>query len=235
MQPVYREGNVTAVCPDCNAITSFDRKSANAEHGTIRVFRSHSFQGKGYSHYLYVLMKCGGCGRGGLAQVHDNGKQLEGALGEFSPVGIEYVKIPNDVPVGIQNEFREGEICAAYGAYRSASAMMRSVLEKALKDSGYASGNLYNKIEQAAQDGMITDVRRKRAQDEIRTLGNDILHDDWKEVNIEDFEVAHHYAQRILEDLYDDRSQIVVKLTSLRRLPLTAPATAPVASAPTKP
>ncbi|MGD0459429.1 MAG: DUF4145 domain-containing protein [Terriglobia bacterium] len=235
MAPIYREGNVTAVCPDCKAITSFDHKGQNAEHGTILVNRNHSFQGKGYNRYIYVLMKCGGCGRGGLAQIHDNGRQLEGTLGEFLPVGIEYIKIPNDVPLGIQNEFREGELCAAYSAYRSASAMMRSVLEKALKDSGYTSGKLYNKIEQAAQDGIITDARRQRAQDEIRTLGNDILHDEWKEVKIEDFELAHHYAQRILEDLYDDRPRIVAKLTSLKRLPPVASATATVTSAPTKP
>jgi hypothetical protein len=34
------------------------------------------------------------------------------------------------------------------------------------------------------------------------------LHDDWREVLQTEFEEAHKYTQRILEDLYDERSTV---------------------------
>jgi hypothetical protein len=223
MAPAYRNGNVSAICPDCKAIAVFDHKSPRGEYGTVLVDRSHSFNGRNYHRFVYVLMRCGGCGRGGLAQIHDLGRQIEGTLGEFFPVSIESAKLPEAVPGGIVNEFREGELCAAHGAYRPASALMRSVLEKALKDSGYTAGQLYHKVEEAAKDAIITDSRRQRAQDEIKSLGNDILHDEWIVVTEADYELSHHYAHRILEDLYDDRRRIVARLRALGRLPTTPP------------
>jgi len=42
----------------------------------------------------------------------------------------------------------------------------------------------------------------------LSTYGNDILHDEWKEVTEEDFAIAYHYCQRIIEDFYDDRSTV---------------------------
>jgi hypothetical protein len=175
-------------------------------------------------------MRCGGCGRGGLAQIHDNGRQVDGALGEFFPVSIEHAKLPQAVPAAIVNEFREGELCAAHGAYRAASALMRSVLEKALKDSGYISGQLYHKIKASAADAIIADSRRQRAQDEIKSLGNDILHDEWMTVTEQDYELSHHYAQRILEDLYDDRPRIICRLRALGRLVAAPPPGGPRAT-----
>ena len=65
---------------------------------------------------------------------------------------------------------------------------------------------------------MITAARSKRAHDEIRVLGNDILHDDWREVTEDEFELAHHYAQRIFEDLYDDRPSVQALLIGKGRL-----------------
>jgi hypothetical protein len=53
----------------------------------------------------------------------------------------------------------------------------------------------------------------------VRVLGNDVLHDEWREVTPEDAEKAHHYVQRILEDFYDDRSTVESELRSKNRLP----------------
>lgn len=230
MPTAYRNGNVSAMCPDCRAVAVFDHRSFQGEYGTVLVDRPHFFSGRSYSRYVYVLMRCGGCGRGGLAQVHDDGRQVDGTLGEFFPVSVEHARLPDAVPAGVVNEFRESELCAAHGAYRAASALMRSVLEKALKDSGYVSGQLYHKIEAAAKDAIITDSRRQRAQDEIKSLGNDILHDEWMTVTEQDFELSHRYAQRILEDLYDDRPRIVARLQALGRLAVTTPGGSPSAS-----
>lgn len=171
-----------------------------------------------FSRVLYMAMRCGGCGRGGLAVVHDNGQVHDGLLEDFFPACVGNAKIPDDVPQDIQKEYREGETCAAYGAYRAGSALMRSVLEKVLKASGYTKGNLKEKIIAIATDGLITENRRDRAH-ENRELGNDVLHDDWRLVTPDEFEAAHHYTQRILEDLYDDRPSVEAKLKSLKRIP----------------
>jgi len=86
--------------------------------------------------------------------------------------------------------------------------MLRSVLEKVLTQNGYTEKRLVDKIDAANKDGIITDSRTQKAHNEIRVLGNDILHDEWKEVSEEDFSVAYHYCQRIIEDFYDDRDTI---------------------------
>jgi len=78
-------------------------------------------------------------------------------------------------------------------------------LEKTLKTNGYVKGNdpalkdLQERIDAAAADGAITDARRKRAHDEIRSLGNDVLHDDWRVVDDSEVEESHRYMQRSLK------------------------------------
>ncbi len=120
-------------------------------------------------------------------------------------------------------EFREAELCAASGAWRGASALLRSTLEKVLKANGYVKGSLESKIDEAAADGVITDARRKRAHDDIRVLGNDVLHDEWRQVKEEEVTAAHQYAQRILEDFYDDRASVEAILVAKKRIQAPAP------------
>jgi hypothetical protein len=54
----------------------------------------------------------------------------------FLPQAIDRAELPDKVPADIVSEFRESELDAAHGAYRSGSAMLRSVLEKTLKKNG---------------------------------------------------------------------------------------------------
>jgi hypothetical protein len=86
--------------------------------------------------------------------------------------------------------------------------MFRSVLEKILKTDGYTKGNLRDKIDAAADDGVITQARKQKAHDEVRVLGNDVLHDEWREVSEAEVALAQHYMQRICEDFYDDRPEV---------------------------
>lgn len=67
---------------------------------------------------------------------------------------------------------------------------------------------MQQKIDQAADDGVITAARKQKAHDDIRVLGNEVVHDEWRVVTEEEVESALHYAQRILEDLYDDRTSV---------------------------
>lgn len=90
--------------------------------------------------------------------------------------------------------------------------MFRSVLDKTLRANGYKLKKgtpLEQQIDLAAEDGVITASRRKRAHDEIRTLGNDVLHDEWRKVSTEEVKTAKDYAARLLHDFYDDRETVL--------------------------
>ncbi len=86
---------------------------------------------------------------------------------------------------------------------------------------------MQKRIDAAAADGVITAARQRKAHDDIRALGNDVLHDDWREVEADEVEDAHRYMQRILEDLYDDRATVEGILRAKGKLPPAARPAAP--------
>lgn len=45
-----------------------------------------------------------------------------------------------------------------------------------------------------------------------------MLHEEWREVTEDEFDQAHHYAQRILEDFYDDRPSVEALLIEKGRI-----------------
>jgi len=204
----YKNGLIKCICPDCNAIANFDYKDSSREFGYVSISRQHQYNGQNFSRIVYNLLSCTGCGRGGVAKIHCNNNTQEGEVEDFYPVGIDKAKVPNNTPNEILAELNEAELCASVQAWRAGSAMLRSVLEKVLTQNGYAEKRLIDKIDAANIDVIITDSRTKKAHNEIRVLGNDILHDEWKEVKEEGFSVAYHYCQRIIEDFYDDRRTV---------------------------
>ena len=141
---------------------NFEFRDSSHEFGHVIVEKSHTFENRGYRRTVYLLMRCAGCHRGGLAKIHDNGSVEEGVLEQFYPNNIEHAKMPQNVPVDIASEFREAEICMSTNAWRGASALLRSTLEKTLKKNGYQTGSLFEKINQAASDGVITESRKKK-------------------------------------------------------------------------
>jgi hypothetical protein len=165
-----------------------------------------------------------------LATVPDNGSRKSAVLESFFPFSIDSAPLPVAVPTDVKSEFREAELCASFGANRAASALFRSVLEKTLKANGYTKESdpslrdLQKRIDAAAADGVITDARRKKAHEDIRSLGNDVLHDDWREVTDDEVENCRRYSQRILEDLYDDRATVQKLLIEKKRIPAAEPA-----------
>jgi hypothetical protein len=140
----------------------------------------------------------------------------------FLPEARERFQLPDSVPDGIQREFREAEICMEHGCTRAAAAMFRSVLDKTLRANGYRTKRerLETQIDEAAKDGVITQARKRRAHEDIRVLGNDVLHDEWHDISENDVEPAHRYTQRILEDLYDDRESVLNLLRQAGRVPI---------------
>ena len=214
MEAIFRNNMVITRCPDCGGATSNYLFT-----GTVHaVGPPHEYKEKNYSRTVYALARCAGCDRGGLAKIHDQGNMPEGVMEWFYPTATTKAAIPKDVPSGIEAEYREAELCASVGAWRAASGLLRSTLEKTLKENGYKKGNLKDKIDDASKEGIITESRRKRAHEDIRVLGNDVLHDEWREVDPEEVSTAHHYIQRILEDFYDDRASVETVLLARRRI-----------------
>lgn len=143
-------------------------------------------------------------------------------LHDFHQEVSEILALPPSTPLGIEAEFREAEKCLSNTCYRAAAGMFRSVLDKTLRANGYklkGGTNLQQQIDMAANDGIITAARQRRAHDEVRVLGNDVLHDEWREIPPGDVEAAHHYVQRILEDFYDDRPSTLAVLRAKGRVP----------------
>jgi len=208
MQPEYVSGNVRARCPDCGGVvTTFEYRKDGRELGAVVVERVHRFADVVFSDVVYRLLKCAGCGRGGLAKLHAGGGTPV-TLEWFFPTSPERAKLPERVPPEIVAEVREAEDCMGIGANRAASALLRSALEKTLMANGYEKGSLRDRIDEACGDGVITAARKQRAHDEIRVLGNDVLHEEWREIPDEDVTSSHHYVQRVLEDFYDDRPSV---------------------------
>jgi hypothetical protein len=211
---------VLAFCPLCRADTSFEPRQTAAP-----ISGQYWYKNQPYSRLLNVFSQCARCGRGGLAVVLDEGNSATAVLESFYPISIETLPVPDDVPADILKEFREAERCLSFGANRAASALFRSVLEKILKANGYTETkdasltNLKKRIDAAATDGAITAARKQQAHDDIRTLGNDVLHEDWREVTDDEVEDTHRYTQRILEDLYDHRPSVEKVLKQKGRLP----------------
>ena len=220
MDPSYINGNVRARCPDCGgSVTTFECRDASREFGSVIIDSPlHKFEGRTFDRILFILTRCAGCGRGGLAKIHDTGGVRDGVLECFFPTSIERLPIPENVPREIAAEFYEAEACASLGTRRAASALLRSTLEKTLKANGYQDRTLMSNIDAAADDGIITDARRKRAHEDVRVLGNDVLHEEWREVDESEVAAAHHYVQRILEDFYDDRESVEAILVAKQRI-----------------
>jgi len=208
MVPTANGYSVRAPCPDCGgALSNWDYSDARGEFGFVLVQAPHTFANSPYARVHYRMLRCAGCGRAGLAKFHDNGG-LPASLEWFFPRSLQTAALPTGVPESIVREYREAELCASADAWRGASALLRSVLEKTLKANGYVAGSLENKIDEAAADGVITKARSQKAHEDIRVLGNEVVHDEWRLVEQGEVVSALHYAQRVLEDLYDDRSTV---------------------------
>src|SRR5690242_16358064 len=138
MQPRFAQGNVIAHCPDCDSVTTFEEKDGQYGWGNILKDGVHTFQDREYRQIQYVLLRCAACGRGGLACLHvGGGRPAEVVVEAFYPAAPVRASLPAATPDGVVHEFREAELCASVGAWRAASGLLRSTLEKALRSNGY--------------------------------------------------------------------------------------------------
>jgi Domain of unknown function (DUF4145) len=224
-----KQGTIIAHCPRCNGSRStFEWRRNGNDLGAIleKVDTSSGPSSSRQCVYrTYRLFQCGGCGGGALGLVRFGpGSTYPSSysfLEWFIPEVKERMPVPKDTPSDLTAEFREAEKCLENQCYRAAAGLFRSVLDKTLLANGYKPKreNLKAQIDAAANDGVIAEARRTRAHQDIRVLGNDVLHDKWREIKEEDVELAHRYSQRILEDFYDDRESVLSQLRKKGRVP----------------
>lgn len=213
--------NVRAMCPDCEAVSAFVVRCVGGEPVGLRKL-IHSGDAADVSH-AYYLARCSGCNRGALAVYRVLENKLAGGefdqhiLLEFYPNVGDRAPLPEDVPDDLAKEYREAETCASQRAYRAACAMLRSTLEKTLRKNGYKHKDqgkdrgvhLPIRLEWALQDDLITRADFERVKADVKNLADDILHgEDRTEVSADEYDKAHLYVQRILEDFYTDRPRV---------------------------
>lgn len=245
MASVNNMGNIQARCYGCKgALTGYGWRAGDGapQYGAVaHAVRLPEPRGVGKRDMVreYRLYRCAGCGGGAMAVLiappgvgfPSDATKLEAFYAEAPST----MPIPDEVPIGIAREFREAEACLGEGHQRAAAGLFRSVLDKTMRANGYKvkpGTTLEQMIDMAADDGVITVARKLRAHQDIRVLGNDVLHDEWQAIDKESVEEAHHYAQRILEDLYDDRDTVLKLLWKAGRLPAEGPEPPETAPAP---
>jgi hypothetical protein len=215
---------VQGACGHCAAFVTFENK------GTIQAsYPASAATGQQQILDIWFLLGCPGCQRASLALVINSGRNQNGPeteVSEFYPRVGPKASLPDGVPEEIEEELREAETCIAAGAPRGAAALLRSTLEKALNEDGYTETTLKKrglkaKIYAAAEDGVLTQPRKVRAEAIVKSLGDEVLHNDWRELSDKEVADAHHYVQRILEDLYDDRETVkgILKTAMKKRNP----------------
>lgn len=227
MATLTESGTIIAYCssPNCQGSkTTYEFDSQGSPFGVVAYFEPdyRALTADAGESTEYRLFRCAACGRCAIGAITFRGKSYPGTSGKllwFYPESLQRLALPEATPEGIQREFREAEDCIAHGCFRAAAGLFRSVLDKVLRADGYKTeGSLAAQINAAAGDGVITQSRKRRAHEDVRVLGNDVLHDEWYEITHEDVEPAHQYMQRILEDLYDDRESVVALLKLSGRL-----------------
>lgn len=99
MKPVFINGNVRANCPTCGgAVTTYEALAQGHGLGFLILDGGHQYNNGAYGRTIYQLMRCAGCGRGGLAEIHANAEVAKGALGRFFPRTVDKLPIPAAVP-----------------------------------------------------------------------------------------------------------------------------------------
>jgi DNA-directed RNA polymerase subunit RPC12/RpoP len=186
-------------CPHCNianpnitATVQFEAQGANG--GYVRIWKG------------YVCQSCGGAI---LASMRKGGDDI--ALQFFPETKIVEECIPERARAFL-NQALETLQSPAGSIMLSASS-----IDAMLKDKGYKEGNLYNRIEDAAKNHLITDDMSTWAH-QIRLEANDQRHAD-ENVNLptqEDAKRIVEFALALAEILYVLPNKVIKGIESTR-------------------
>ena len=188
-------------CPHCQTAAVF-----------IQITNVHVEQVDSYLQRLAVGMQCQGCLEYILAIALKNASPAQRVNLRYVahyPLGKPDDSVDSNVPRDIAADFAEALRCEWVGSYKAAVAMCRRSVEAACKDLGAKGKDLYQKIENLAEAGIITDFMRRMAH-QVRLTANRKLHDKAKaakEVADEEFEADD------LEQMKEKDATAMIKFT----------------------
>src|SRR5665647_356781 len=120
-------------------------------------------------------------------------------------VGREYP----DVPERIAAAASEAHACQSISAHRAAVMLARAVIEATAKAKQITNGNLYNKIEEMHEQGILSELVRDQAH-EVRFLGNDMAHGDFVEpVSTEEADEILELMAEVLHAVFEMPAQLL--------------------------
>lgn len=220
MATINQLGVISARCPGCKgALTNFEWGSGGGQFGTAFGL-DPTTEGLPPSTALeHRWYRCVGCQRGAIAAIAYTPGLGFGAspkiVVSFYPEAKERLPLPTSAPRGASAEYAEAERAMDAECYRAAAALLRSALDKTLLANGLRASEkepLEDQINRAAQHGLITAALKSKAHALVRVLGNDVLHQPWRKVLLEEVEDARRYVHRVIEALYDDRATVLKEL-----------------------
>jgi hypothetical protein len=126
--------------------------------------------------YLHAaVMRCQGCQKFILGVAESIGGQNTTYV-EHYPLGKPDDSVDENVPTPIAEDFSEALRCLWVRSHKAAVAMCRRSVEAACKDLGAKGKDLYSKIEDLAEQDVITDPMRRMAH-QVRLTANRKLHE----------------------------------------------------------
>lgn len=171
-------------CPHCSV----------ANPNLQQVHRLDSTDHAGANHRRWGLYKCGNCG----GMVTASASNFNQPVLEYFPSSTE---INEDIP-GKAKTFLEQAVASIH-APAGAVMLAASSVDAMLKEKGYREGNLYNRIEQAVNDNLLTSEMASWAH-EVRLDANDQRHADDNAAlpNEDDAKKVIDFATAIAEYLF---------------------------------
>jgi hypothetical protein len=140
-EPKYVGGNIIATCPDCNAVSSFVTTSSDNKQeqlGSVLLHTPHQYQGTNYDILMWLFVRCVNCHRAALQNsILEAMRSILGKWNSFFRKQSNKRNCRLMCPKTLSKSFERRNWTHAFGAYRSGSALLRSVLEKALNTNGY--------------------------------------------------------------------------------------------------
>lgn len=172
------------ICPHCSI----------ANPNLNQIYRSDSTDHEGKNQRFWILYMCRKCGGMVTASARDYGQPTL----EIFPSSTE---ISNDIP-GRAKDFLEQSVASIH-APAGAVMLAASSVDAMLKDKGYKDGGLYERIEKAVEEHLLTPEMAIWAH-EVRLDANDQRHVD-EEASIpsgEDAKKAVDFTKAIAEYLF---------------------------------
>lgn len=188
----------TITCPACKAITNFHVVFSDQVPIT-----SSFFERGGVRMHVMAALQCGN----EECAVLIGGVMRDQRVVEHWPQEI-FTKTIKDVPAHIAGAAEEAHLDLAHGAYRSAGAMARAVVEATAKEMGVTSGSLRSKIDELRKRDLLRAAIAEAAH-EVRHLGNEMAHGDFvTPVSAEEAAEALALMDEVLDEVFQSPARV---------------------------